>query len=127
VRLETLLNVGTRALDAVSESFSPRSGAQPKEIRVNGAICLGMALLCMLCVIPIVALVPEKIARFLMLLPAMMAYAFLLVGGYRLVFGSNAKAGDAEVLSLTRVVFGIAWIAFLFGTPVALMMWLNPH
>jgi hypothetical protein len=50
--------------------------------------------------------------------PALFMYASFIVGGYRLVFGVSSKASPDEVLSLKRVIFGIAWMLFILGLTI---------
>ena len=69
---------------------------------------------------------PNSHAMLVLVLPVMLGYAFLLVGGYRLVFGVSVKATPDQV-SMLRILFGVAWIAFLFVTPIAVLMLLGVH
>lgn len=117
MQLKTIISVGDRALDAVSESFSPRVGASPKEVRINGAICVGIGIFFFAC-FGAVSLTYSSNA--VLILPVMMGYAFVIVGGYRLVFGASAKASPYEVMSLSRILFGVAWIVLVFGAPIAI-------
>ena len=120
MHLLTFVKAGTFALDAVSESFSPRTGSTSKEVRINGAICVGVGILCFACFIPIALFVGADKTAKLFLLPSLLGYAFSLVGGYRLVFGATPKADPHEVMSYKRILFGVAWVLLLFGLPIGL-------
>lgn len=57
-----------------------------------------------------------KAGMMILLLPTMFAYASLIIGGYRLVFGASGKNSSETLLaSLGRVIFGTAWIIFVFA------------
>src|SRR5262252_2870231 len=125
--LHLIAEAGNRALDAVTESFSPRPGASPRDVRVNGAICVGIGFLCMASLLGGIYVLggllknPDSHAMMFLLLPAFLGYAFLIVGGYRLVFGVSVKA-TADEVSLFRILFGVLWILFLFATPLVVLI-----
>ena len=126
MNLGIIVKVGERALNAVQGSFTPKPNATSKEVRINGAICIGIGFLCIAGYGAAVLIAGPKIFSEIFLLPIMLAYACLVVGGYRLVFGVSAKANPYEVLAWRRVLFGIGWILFLFGLPIALRIYFGP-
>lgn len=126
MQLLTFVKAGAFALDAVSESFSPRAGSTSKEVRINGAVCVGVGISCFACFIPMALFLNADQTAKLFLLPSLLGYAFTLVGGYRLVFGATPKADPYEVLSYKRILFGVAWVLLLLGLPIGLAYLLSP-
>lgn len=118
MQLFSLLRNGEKALDAVTESFSPRPGATFPEIRKNGLLCLGIGLPCF-------ALGSSLIFAMLKtpglaMLPILLSYAFMIVGAYRAVFGKTPEPAHPGELSIKRVFFAVIAIVFLYGAIVSL-------
>ncbi len=120
--LRTAINVSARILDGVSESFSPDPAASAREVRINGVIAVAAGIACFAFAgLTLLLLHDQKLALKAGFAPAMAGYAFSLVGGYRLVFGAIAKADPYEVMSFTRIAFGVVWVVFVFGLLVGAM------
>jgi hypothetical protein len=101
----TIPRTAQRALDAVTESFSPDQGASPRRVRINGAICISVGIVCFAATGMGLWLAPT--VPTLLLLPAVLAYAFMIVGSYRLITGKTPTPMHAGEVSLNRVLFGI--------------------
>ncbi|HLQ26820.1 MAG TPA: hypothetical protein VK138_13205 [Acidiferrobacterales bacterium] len=123
--LRVALNLAGRILDGVSDSFSPSPVATSKEVRINGAIAVGMGFLCFAVAGAVLFLARSEWGLRLAFVPAVAAYAFWIVGGYRLVFGVSAKADPYEVASLHRILFGVGWVVLLIGGPILVLIWLG--
>jgi hypothetical protein len=124
--LKRLYLLSGRILDGVSESFTSPPNATAREVRVNGALTVGMGFLCLaLSGLLMFLSGSSEVAMKLVFAPAMAAYAFLIVGGYRLVFGANAKADPYEVVSIHRILFGVAWVVVLLGGLIFGLIWLG--
>ena len=121
-----ILHVGSRVLDAVSNSFSPSAGATPREVRINGAICVGLGILIMAIFFASAIFLPANWLDRAFLVPAFLVYALWLVGGFRLVFGASARPGGGVFASLQRIVFGITFIIAMGGLLVG-MAWVAQH
>lgn len=115
----SIFRSGERALDAVSESFSPRRGASSAEIRKNGLLCLGIGLLGFLISGSLIFVAPGTPA--LAMLPALLSYAFMIVGAYRAVLGKTPEPSHPGELSLKRIAFAVVTIVFLFSSLGGLM------
>ena len=123
--LSGLLNVSERILDGVSSSFSPPLGASAKQVRINGAISVAAGAVCLAAGVFVLAIFGGKLSS-VGLAPIIAGHAFVLVGGYRLVFGVSAKADAYEVMSLHRILFGVVWLVFMFGVPILAIILLGP-
>ncbi len=116
---KTIFRVGSKALNAVSESFAPRRGATSPEIRRNGLLCLGIGLLCFMLGGALVMASPANPG--LALVPVMFSYAFMIVGAYRAVLGKTPEPEHPGELSIKRIGFGIMTIVLLFAALFCLM------
>ncbi len=125
MNLKIFFSLSGRALDSALTSFSPRKEATSKEIRTNGALCTGIGFLCFILCIPLMYLLNSGASAKLMFLPAMLGYAFIVVGGYRLVFGKKLEAETPYDTSLTRILFGVGWIVLCFGLFIGLAFMLD--
>lgn len=115
-----------RILEGVSESFTSSPNATTREVRINGALTVGMGFLCLaLSGLLMFLSGGSEFAMKLIFAPVMAAYAFLIVGGYRMVFGANAKADPYEVVSIHRILFGVAWVVVLMGGLLFGIIWLG--
>ena len=113
----TIFKFGRQALDAVSETFAPSKAATTPQIRKNGLACIGIGVLCFVASGALIAVFPKS---SIVLLPVLMAYAFIIVGAYRVVMGKNPEPAYPGELSVQRVAFGVGTIVFLFGTLMGL-------
>jgi len=95
---------GKYALTGVVESFAPRKDATSKEIRINGlmAIGIGVAFFGSSILLLRAKYAPESF----MLLPIFFGYAFIAVGGYRLIRGRSPAPEHAYELSISRILLG---------------------
>lgn len=122
--LKPFFQLSGRILDGVTGTFTSAPNATSKEIRINGALTVGMGLVCFALSGLILFLSGNSgLAVKLSFAPMLAAYAFIIVGGYRLVFGANAKADPYEVVSFYRIIFGIAWIVLIFGGLILAIIW----
>jgi len=119
MRLGQIVDAGRFALSAVSETFAPSPNATSRQVRINGAICIGLGVSSFLVFFCIMWVFGPNIPMALGLVPSLFMYASLIVGGYRLVFGASAKAEPGEGASLSRILFGIGWMVLLFGSLIA--------
>jgi hypothetical protein len=118
VRLSSFFQAGNRALDAVSTSFAPPEDATSASIRRNGALCVGIGVLCFALGAAIIAIVPSlPIAA---MLPIFAGYAFIVVGAYRAIMGKTPKPEYPDELSMGRIAFAIAAIVLVFGALIGL-------
>lgn len=119
--LHHALKLPSRILDSVSASFSPSPAATTRDVRINGAITVAAGIFCFVAYGLSMFLLPTSdLALKLGFVPTMAGYAFLLVGGYRLVFGVSATARPHEIMSLKRIAFGVTWVIFVFGVLVGM-------
>lgn len=118
-----MLKAGTDAIDAVSESFSPRNDASSRQIRLNGLQCLCIGLLCFLCSCSIIFFFPKQAT--IAMLPMMLAYTFIVVGGYRIVFGKSPKPAHVGEVSLMRIVFAVGTIVTAVCSLLGLLLLLK--
>jgi hypothetical protein len=114
--MRQLLNVARAALAAVSETFAPKPDATSRQVRINGALCIVVAFVCLGATFGLLLMFGEIVPPAVLAVPALFVYASLIVGGYRLFFGVSAKADDGPLMSFARIAFGIAWIVLLFGS-----------
>ena len=98
-------------LEGVTYSFSPKRGASSRDIRVNGALCVGAGFVVLLTAVGVMLVVPPRWSAHVLLVPSLIVYATWLIGGYRLVFGASADS----VGSWVRIIFGIVFIVAMFG------------
>jgi len=125
--LNRFLKIARFSLTAVSETFAPPHNATARDVRINGAVCILVGFLCLgTSFILALAIGSSRLTLGTLLAPALFMYASLIVGGYRLVFGVSSKASPDEILSLKRVVFGIAWMLFILGLPICALILINP-
>lgn len=118
--LRTLVGATQFALDAVANSFSPSPTATSRTIRVNGAVCILVGMLCVLACGGLLML--WRASPMLLLFPSLLAYAFFTVGGYRLIRGQEPKAQHAGEVSGTRIALGCMAVLFCFSLLLA-MIW----
>lgn len=118
-----LFTVSSRILHAVSESFAPSTGSTAKQVRINGAISLAAAFGCLLIGGLVIYFAEPHYGLRLAFIPVIAAYALIIVGGYRLVYGQSAKASPYEVASFHRILFGVVWVAVIVGGPILLLIW----
>jgi hypothetical protein len=110
-----ILQIGSRALDAISDSLSPAPGATSRQIRINGAICVGLGFLMMIIGGGILFFLPPQWSAKVAVLPILLVYGLWLIGGYRLAFGGNPKSKAGLLDSIIRVTFGIVFIIAMAG------------
>jgi hypothetical protein len=117
--LAILVRAGARALDAVSDSFAPTRGASSSQIRRNGLLCLGIGIVCFVLTCGLIFVAPTQ--PMLALLPVFLAYAFMVVGAYRAVFGKTPEPAHPGELSFQRVAFAVGTIVVVFAAIFGLM------
>lgn len=123
--LRSFVSTSNDALSAATNFFSLPSGASTKEIRLNGLKCVGMGLFCFaLCLVPMLFLSADAAIKA-MFLPSLLGYSFILVGGYRLVFGKAGAQDPYDAFSFVRILFGVAWVASIFGIPLFLLAYFS--
>jgi hypothetical protein len=109
------------SLDAVSQSFAPSPSATSKTVRINGAACI---LLGMVCVAVFgAAILLLRAPASLLLFPSFLAYAFFTIGGYRLIRGKEAAVQYPGEISLARIALGCLSVVFCFGLLIG-MVWI---
>lgn len=111
--LDTILKSTGLALDAVTESFSPSPGSDSRKVRINGLICVLIGVVCFascgLC------MAFFRSAPQIVLLPSLLGYAFVAVGGYRVIRGKEPKAQYSAEVSWPRVLLGMFSVIFCFA------------
>src|ERR1019366_4437306 len=85
--LRSFVSTANSALYTATNYFSIPSGATSKEIRISGVKCIGTGIVCFLVAMVIMFVGGIEHGAGVSLLPNLMGYGFILVGGYRLVFG----------------------------------------
>jgi hypothetical protein len=123
VHLFSILRSGSRALDAVSESFSPSHNATSAQVRRNGLLCLGIGLFCFVTGGSLIFVFPKQPA--VAMLPVMLSYAFMIVGGYRAVLGKTPEPSYPGEVSFKRVAFGVGTMVAVMGALVGLLFLAN--
>ncbi len=119
----TILRSGSKALDAVSESFSPSRDATSAQIRLNGLLCLGIGLICFVTGGSLIFAFPTQ--PVVAMLPAMLSYAFMVVGGYRAVLGKTPEPSYPGEVSFKRVVFGVGTMIAVVGALLGLVFFVS--
>jgi hypothetical protein len=107
---QSLFSVANRSLDAVALSFAPAASASASAIRINGAICIAIGMLCM-------ALFGAIVLAFqatpgMLIMPSLLAYACFTVGGYRVIRGKEPAAAHPGELSWSRILMGCVSVVF---------------
>jgi uncharacterized membrane protein YfcA len=111
------------ALDAVTESFSPSPGANSKTVRINGLVCVLVGVVCFaLCGVCIAFF---RTAPQVALLPSLLGYAFIAVGGYRVIRGKEPKAQYSAEVSWPRVFLGMFSVIFCFALFIGMVFTLE--
>ena len=118
--LFAMTRVGRVALDAANRILSPPPNASSQEVRKNGLFCLAIGIACFALGALGMTLNRDWIA--LAAIPAIAGYAFLIVGGYRAVFGRSPRASSPGELSLHRAIFAVVFIVLTVGAFVILML-----
>ncbi len=114
--MKGIVTAAGAALGAASTAFAPPADATSRQVRVSGAITVGIGACCF-AVGGLVLMFLQHQPQWMKaaFLPIVAGYAFFLVGGYRLAFGKSAKAGLYETTSFKRIAFGVLWMVFIFG------------
>jgi hypothetical protein len=123
--LRSFVSTANSALYTATNYFSIPSGATSKEIRISGVKCIGTGIVCFLVAMVIMFVGGIEHGAGVSLLPNLMGYGFILVGGYRLVFGKGTERAPDDIFSLTRIVFGVSWVVAIFGIPMLLIMYFS--
>lgn len=121
-----IIQISSRVLDAVSNSFSPPAGATSRQVRINGAICVGFGFLMLVVSFLVILLLPSRLSAKVLLVPSLLVYVLWIVGGWRLVFGVSANSEGGALASLQRIFFGIAFVITMGGLFVGLA-WVAEH
>jgi len=108
------------SLDAVLQSFAPPPAATSKSIRINGAVCILVGMVCVGAFGAAVLFL--KAPESLLLIASFLAYAFFTVGGYRLIRGKEASAQHPGEISYARILLGCLSVLFCFGLLIG-MVW----
>jgi hypothetical protein len=116
-----VIRAASKVLDAVSYSFSPRVGATAREVRINGALCVGAGFLALIASFPIMYFLPPKWSAQVVMVPALLVYALWLIGGYRIAFAANPTSSGGPFGSIIRIAFGISFIVAMFGLLIAIV------
>jgi len=120
--LRYLTWAGGKAVDVVSESFSPSKNATSAQIRRNGLYCLGLGLLCFAASMGVMFTLNAPGLEKLVMLPIFLGYALLIVGAYRAVLGKTPEPEHPGEASLLRIVFGVATLVVVFGALIGFIM-----
>ena len=123
MNLRSFVSTANTALYSATNFFSIPTGATTKEIRINGVKCIGAGVVCFVLSLAVMLLVGVEQGPKAALLPNLMGYGFLLVGGYRLVYGKGTERAPDDVFSFTRILFGVGWIVAVFGIPLLLLIY----
>jgi hypothetical protein len=108
------------SLDAVSQSFAPPPTATSKSVRINGAACILLGMLCVAVFGAAILLLHAP--NSLLLIPSFLAYAFFTIGGYRLIRGKEAAPQHPGEVSIGRIALGCLSVASCFGLLIG-MVW----
>lgn len=108
------------ARDALLETFRPAEDASAREIRVNGAVCVGLGLLLFLAggalMFALQGHAAPSLAIKIGVAPLLVAYALLIVGGYRVLTGREpADEASSTLASLRRIAVGVAAVVLSVG------------
>lgn len=108
------------SLNAVTSSFSPPAEANSSTLRKNGFICLLIGVACF--GLSGIAIAAFRANLNLALLPSLLGYAFIAVGGYRVIRGKESKAQYSAEVSWTRVLLGMFSVIFCFSVFIGLVI-----
>ena len=117
-----LLRTSQTALHAAKESFGPSCGATPRQVRTSGAItvALGLLFFCAGAAVPVI--VPGEMALRWAVMPSLAGYAFIVVGGYRVLMGQSPEASAEPGASLRRIRVAIAAVVLFVFVPLAVFV-----
>jgi hypothetical protein len=110
------------ALQAARATFQVPPNATAREVRRNGAITIlfGFGILLITSVLHI-ALRSIGLPLTLTIFPSIVFYAFISVGGYRLLAGKDSFAESSSTPSFRRIGVAIAAILLFIGIPLTLL------
>ena len=118
-----LLRTSQTALHAAKETFGPSCRATPRQVRTSGAItvALGLLFFCAGAAVPVI--VPGEMALRWAVMPSLAGYAFIVVGGYRVLMGQSPEASPEASpepgASLRRIRVAIAAVVLFVFVPLA--------
>jgi hypothetical protein len=122
MNFKRFVDCGRMVLRAVTETFVLPPNTTSRQVRINGAICIALALIWAAFFVVVLSLYGPDTPMEFMALPSWFMYASLMIGGYRLVFGLGVGVEVGEAVPLARIVFGAAWIVILVGSLVGATM-----
>lgn len=121
INMRYFIGAAQWSLNVVAQSLAPPSTATSKSIRINGAACILLGMLCIAVFSAAILLLRAPLA--LLLIPSLLAYAFFTIGGYRLIRGKDTAARYPGEVSLARIALGCLSVVFCFALLVG-MIWI---
>jgi hypothetical protein len=117
-----LLRTSQTALHAAEETFRPSCGATPLQVRRNGAITVAVGLLFFCISGAVLVVLPGDTALRAAAMPSLAGYAFIVVGGYRVLTGRSPEASAAPGASMKRILVAIAAAVLFVFVPLAVFV-----
>lgn len=118
--IRSLMRMGQWSLDAVSQSFAPPPNATSKSVRIQGAVCIGVGIVCVVVFGAGIAVLHAPAG--LLAVPSLLGYAFFSVGGYRLIRGKEPAAQYPGEISLARIALACLSVVFCFSLIIGLVL-----
>ena len=121
MKIGWLLRISRAALHAAKDTLGPPGGSSQAQVRKNGAITAGLGLLLFCAATPILFFVPGEAALKVGVIPCLAGYAFVVVGGYRVLLGRSPVEKGGVDASVKRILAGIAAVVLFVFVPLAVI------
>jgi hypothetical protein len=117
-----LLRTSQTALRAAMETFRPSCGAAPLQVRKSGAITVAVGLIFFCISVAVLVFLRGDIALRVAAMPSLAGYAFIIVGGYRVLMGRSPEASTEQGASMQRILVAIAAVVLFVFVPLAVFV-----